>query len=160
MDVPLLQHIDTTVESQLRSYAGNLPSRHHNKQHEDCMTKYNETEMDTKLRSAQFRTENKKHIVFDSESPSDLPYGIRCKQVSRVVRCATLTARAKTVVRRRCSRFFPGGTSEPFHRSGSSSAPWSATSTFLCQRRASQSESSNRSSMCLCHCRFWKRPSQ
>ena len=23
----------------------------------------------------------------------------------------------------------------------------------------SQSESSNRSSMCLCHCRFWKRPS-
>ena len=58
--------------SQLRSDAANQPSRHHRKQHEDCTTKYNEIEMDKKLRSAHFRTENKKQIVFDSESPSDL----------------------------------------------------------------------------------------
>ena len=58
------------------------------------MTKHNEIEMDKKLRSAQFRTESKKQIVFDSEGPSDLRFGIRCKQGRRVVRCVTLTAPA------------------------------------------------------------------
>ena len=111
VDVPLLQYNDTTVD---------VPWR--NKQYEDCMTKHNEIEMDKKLRSAQFRTESKKkQIVFDSEGPSDLRFGIRCKQGA--------------VVRRRSSRLFPGGPSDPFHNSGSSSAPWSATSTFLCQGR-------------------------
>ena len=82
VDVPLLQYIGTTVMSVA-------------KQLEDCMTKHNEIEMDKKLRSAQFRTESKKQIVFDSEGPSDL----RCKQGSRVVR--QLTTSSKTVVRRR-----------------------------------------------------------
>ena len=78
VDVPLLQYIDTTVDVPMA------------KQHEDCMTKHNEIEMDKKLRSAQFRTESKKQIVFDSEGPSNLRFGIRCKQGSRVVRCATI----------------------------------------------------------------------
>ena len=94
--------------SQLRSDAENQPSRHRRKQHEDCMTKYNEIEMDKKLRSAQFRTEEKKQTVVDGDSPSDLRFGIRYKQGSRVMRCATLTTRAKTVVRGRSSRLFPG----------------------------------------------------
>ena len=70
VDVPLLQYTDTTVD---------VPAA---KQHEDCMTKYNEIEMDMKLRFDQFRTENKKQIVFDSESPGDLHFEIRCKQGS------------------------------------------------------------------------------
>ena len=44
--VPLLQYIDTM--SPLRSDAEKTPQ----KQHEDCMTKYNEIKMDTKPRSA------------------------------------------------------------------------------------------------------------
>ena len=50
------------------------------------MTKHNESEMDRKLRSAQFRTGNKKQIVFDSESPSDLRLRIRYKE--KEPRCA------------------------------------------------------------------------
>ena len=82
VDVPLLQHIDTTVDVSVA------------KQHKDCMTKHDEIERDNKLRSAQFRTESKKQIVFDSEGPSDMRFGIRCKQGSRVVRCVTLTTPA------------------------------------------------------------------
>ena len=40
-------------------------------QHEDCMTKYNEIQMNKKMRSAYLMTENKKQNVFDSESRSD-----------------------------------------------------------------------------------------
>ena len=61
------------------------------KQHEDCMTKYNEIKMDKKMRSAQLRTDNKKQTVFDSESPSDLRLRIRYKKGSRVTHCVTLT---------------------------------------------------------------------
>ena len=50
------------------------------------MKKYNEIEMDKKLRSAQFRTENKKQIVFDSESPNDLRFGLRRKTWRRSLR--------------------------------------------------------------------------
>ena len=85
------------------------PSMSQFRSDEDCMTKYNEIKMDKKLRSAQFRTENKKQTVVDGESPSDLRFGIRHVQESRVVGCATLTTPAKTVVRRRSSRLFPGG---------------------------------------------------
>ena len=106
--------------------------RHHRKQHVDCSTKYNEIKMDNKLRSARLKTENKKQTVFDSKGPSDLRFGIRYKKGSRVMRCVTLTTPAKTVVRRRSSR----------------------------DRAVSQSESSNRSSTCLCHCRFRKKSSQ
>ena len=118
VDVPLLQYIDTTVDVSVA------------KQHEDCMTKHNEIEMDKKLRSAQFRPVSKKQIVFDIEGPSDMRFGIRCKQESRVVLCVKLTTSARAVVRRRSSRFL-----RAIHRNGSSSAPWSATSTFLCQER-------------------------
>ena len=41
VDVLLLQYIDTTVDVPV-----------FRKQHEDCMTKYNEIKMDKKLRSA------------------------------------------------------------------------------------------------------------
>ena len=96
------------------------------------MTEYNDIKMDKKLRSAYFRTENKNQIVFDSESQSDLLFGNRYKKGSRIMRCVTLTWSAKTVVRKRSSR----------------------------ARSVSQNESSNRSSTCLCHCRFWKKSSQ
>ena len=78
MDVPLVQYIDTTVDVPVA------------KQHEDCMTQQNEIEMDKKLRSAQIRTESKKQTVFDSEGPSNLRFGIRCMQGSRVVHCVTI----------------------------------------------------------------------
>ena len=86
--------------SQLRSDAVKTPQ----KQHEDCMTNYNEIKMQKKLRSAQLRTEKKKETVFNSEGPSDLLFGIRCRKGSRDMRCVTLTTPAKTVVRRRSSR--------------------------------------------------------
>ena len=76
VDVALLQYVDATVDVPVA------------KQHEDCMTKHNEIEMDKKLRSAQPRTESNKQIVFDSGGPSDLRFEVRCKQGSRVVRCA------------------------------------------------------------------------
>ena len=41
------------------------------------MTKYNEIQMDKKLRSAYLRTENKKQNVFDSESRSDLSFTVQ-----------------------------------------------------------------------------------
>ena len=53
----MLQYIDTTVAmSQLQNNAEKTPQR----QHEDCMTKYNEIQMDNKLRQHKLRTENKK----------------------------------------------------------------------------------------------------
>ena len=86
------------------------------------MTKHNETRKDKKLRSAKFRT----------EGPSDLRFGIRCKQGSRVVRCVTLTTPAGRLFADE-ARLFLGGPSEPVHKNGLSSPPWSAKSTFLCQ---------------------------
>ena len=53
--------------SQLRSNAEKTPQE----QHEDCMTKYNEIQMNKKMRSAYLMTENKKQKVFDSQSRSD-----------------------------------------------------------------------------------------
>ena len=46
-------------------------------QHEDGMTKYNEIQMDKKLRSAYLKTENKKQNVFDSESRSNLNFTVQ-----------------------------------------------------------------------------------
>ena len=109
VDVPLLQYIATTVDVPVA------------KQLEDCMSKHNEIEMDKKLRSAHFRTESKKQIVFDSEGPRNLRFGIRCKQGSRVVRCVTGAARAA-------------------HRG--------AQHRRSCASSVSQSESSYKSSMC------------
>ena len=160
-DVPLLQYSDTTVDVPVAKDAEKAPQR----QYEDCMTKCNEIQKDKKLQSAYLRTENKKQKVFDSESRSDSSFTVqkdtevihrevrggtetncylkenqskvsatrrlkdsgeetRCTMGNHVMRCATLTTPAKTVVRRRSSR---------------------------------QIESTNRSSMCVCHCRFWKR---
>ena len=68
------------------------------------MTKYNEIQMDEKVRSAQLRIENKKQTVFDIEGRNDLRLRIRYKNGSRVIRCVTLTTPAKTVVCRRSSR--------------------------------------------------------
>ena len=44
VDVPLLQYIDTTVDVPV--------AKARQKQHEDCITKYNEIKIDEKLRSA------------------------------------------------------------------------------------------------------------
>ena len=46
-DVPLLQCIDTTVDVAGAKDAEKTPQE----QHEDCMTKYNEIQMDKELRS-------------------------------------------------------------------------------------------------------------
>ena len=46
-------------------------------QHEDCRTKYNEIQVDKKLRSAKLRTENKEQNFFDSESRSDLSFTLQ-----------------------------------------------------------------------------------
>ena len=68
VDVPVaFSTLTRPSMSKLRSDAENQPSRHQRQQHEGCMTKYNEIEMVKKRRSAQFRTENKKQIAFDSE---------------------------------------------------------------------------------------------
>ena len=47
-DVPLPQYSDTTVDVAGAKDAEETPQE----QHEDCMTKYNEIQMDKKLRSA------------------------------------------------------------------------------------------------------------
>ena len=47
-DVPLLQNSDTTVSVPVAKDAENTPQ----KQHEDCVKKYNEIQMDKELRSA------------------------------------------------------------------------------------------------------------
>ena len=47
------------------------------RQHEDCMTKYNEIQTDKKLHSAQLRTETEEQNVFDSESRSDLSFTVQ-----------------------------------------------------------------------------------
>ena len=47
--VLVTQKAQRTVDVQLRSDVENQPSRHHRKQHEDCMARYNEIEMDKKL---------------------------------------------------------------------------------------------------------------
>ena len=99
-NVPLHQYSDTTVDVPVAKDAEKTPQ----KQHEDCITKYNEIKMDKKLRSAQLRTENKKQTVFDSEGTSDLRLTIRYQKGSRVTRWVTLTTPAKTVVRRQTSR--------------------------------------------------------
>ena len=140
VDVPLFQYIDTTVDVPVA------------KQHEDCMTKHNEIEIDKKLRSAQFRTESMKQIVFDSEGPSDLRFGIRCKEESRVVLCVALTTPARWLFAGESHACFlevpqshSTGTGRAAHRG--------AQHRRSCARSVSQSESSNRSSMCLCRCR-------
>ena len=68
------------------------------------MTKYNEINIDEKLRSALLRTENKKQTVFDSEGRSALRFRIRYKKGSRIMRCVTLSTPATTVVCRHSSR--------------------------------------------------------
>ena len=72
-DVPLLQFSDTTVDVAGAKDAEKTPQG----EHEDCMTKYNEIQMDKKRRSAYLRTKNKKPNVFDSESRSDLSFTVQ-----------------------------------------------------------------------------------
>ena len=83
-DVLLLQYSDTTVDVPVAKDAEKTPQ----KQHEDCMTKYNEIKM----------------TVFDNEGRRDLRFRLRHKEEGRIVRCVTLNAPAKTVVRRQSSR--------------------------------------------------------
>ena len=54
-------------------------------QHEDCMTKYNEIQMDKKLRQHSCKTENKKQNVFDSESRRDLNFTVQPKEERRSI---------------------------------------------------------------------------
>ena len=71
-DVPLRQYSDTTIDVPVAKDAEKTPRR----QHEDCMTKFNEIQMEKKLHSAKLRTENKKQNVFDSESRSDSSFTV------------------------------------------------------------------------------------
>ena len=61
-NIPLLHYNDTTVDVAGAKDAEKTPKE----QHEDCMTKYNEIQVDRKRRSADLRTDNKKPNVFDS----------------------------------------------------------------------------------------------
>ena len=71
--VPLLKYSDTTVDVPVAKDAEKTPQ----KQHKNCMTKYNEIKMGKKLRSAQVRTEKKKkQTVFDIGGRSDLRFKI------------------------------------------------------------------------------------
>ena len=73
VDVPLLQCSDTTVDVPVAKDAEKTPQR----QHEDCMTKYKEIQMEKKLRSAWLWTKNQKQNLFDSESRSDLSFTVQ-----------------------------------------------------------------------------------
>ena len=79
-DIPWLQYSDTTVDVPVAKDAEKTPQR----QHEDCMTKHNEIQMDKNLRSAKLRTENKKQKVFYSESRSDSSFTVQ--QDTEVIR--------------------------------------------------------------------------
>ena len=87
MDVPLLQYSDTTVDR---------------KQHEDCMTKYNEIKMDKKLRSAKLWTENKKQTVFDREGPRDLRFRVRYKRGAALYVVCRRSSRARSMSQGHC----------------------------------------------------------
>ena len=116
---PLLQYIDTTVDIQLQSNAEKTPQR----QHEDCMTKYNEIQLDKKLRQHKLRTENEKQNdtevihrevkggtktkCYLMENQSEFSETRRRKDLVKKhseFDSVTLTASAKRVVRRRSSR--------------------------------------------------------
>ena len=71
--IPLPQYSDTTVDIPVANDAEKTPQR----RHEDCVTKYNEIQMDKKLRSTYLRTKNQKQHVFDSESRSDLSFTVQ-----------------------------------------------------------------------------------
>ena len=106
--------------SQLQNNAEKTPQR----QHEDCMTKYNEIQMDKKLRQHKLRTENKKQNDTEvihrevkggtktkwylKENQAEFSETRRRKDLvkkhSEFFYSVTLIAPAKTVVRRRSSR--------------------------------------------------------
>ena len=108
VDVPLLQYIDTTVDVAVAKDAEKTPQ----KQQKDCMTRHNEMKMDKKLCSAQFNTEKKKQIVFDSESPSDLRFGIRRKTWRRSLRLCVCSHRSAFI-----SASWSRLSTSPYHRS-------------------------------------------
>ena len=132
------------------------------------MTKYNDIEMDKKLRSALFRTENKQ-IVFDSESPNDLRFEIRRKTWRRSLACSS-EHRGADCPRPRITDRDCASSEDGYSQTKLTCQERNALCDIVHQRRrlfadeahvpgACPSESSNRS-MCWCHCRFWKRESQ
>ena len=72
VDVPLFQYIDTTVDVP-------VAKQRRENTHRIARTKYNEIQMDKKMRSAHLRSENKQKGVFDSdsESRSDLSFTVQ-----------------------------------------------------------------------------------
>ena len=122
-DVPLLQYIDTTVDVPVAKRRG---------LHDEVQRNQDGQEAAFCLCSGP-RTRSRLSSTAKVRATCVSEFATSREAV--VMRCATLTTPAKTDVRRRSSRLIPGGPSEPFHRSGSSSAPWSATATFLCQQR-------------------------
>ena len=105
--------------SQLQSNAEKTSQR----QQEDCMTKYNEIQMDKKMRQHKLRTENKKQNdtavmhrevkggtktkCYLKENQSEFSETRRRKDLVKKhseFDSVTMTAPAKTVVRRRSSR--------------------------------------------------------
>ena len=72
-NVPLLQYSDTTVDVPVAKDAEKTPQ----KQHEHCMTKYNEIQMDKRCVQYKLSTEKKEQNVFDSESRSDSSFTVQ-----------------------------------------------------------------------------------
>ena len=145
--IPLLQYIDTTVDVPVAKQRRKDTTETARSLHD----KIQRNPDDNKMRQQKLRTENKKQNdtevihrevkggtktkCYLKENWSEFSETRRRKDLVKKhseFDSVTLTAPAKTVVRRRSSR----------------------------ARSMSQSGSSNRSSRCKCHCRFWKRPSQ
>ena len=145
--IPLLQYIDTTVDVPVAKQRRKDTTETARSLHD----KVQRNPDGHKMRQQKLRTENKKQNdtevihrevkggmktkCYLKDNQSEFSETRRRKDLVKKQSefdCVTLTAPAKTVVRRRGSR----------------------------ARSMSQSGSSNRSSRCKCHCRFWKRPSQ
>ena len=136
------------------------------------MTKHNEIQMDKKLRSAKSRNENMKQNVFDSESRSDMNFTVQ-KDTEVIHREVKEGNEDKLLPEGEPVRILGNTSTEGFGgekhsefatRRGSHVMRCVTLTTpakMAVRRRSSrQSESTNRSSMCVRHCRFWKRPSQ
>ena len=126
--------------------------KHHRGQHEDCMTKYNEIQMDKKLRSAKLRTENKEQNVFDSERRSDFSFTVQ-KDTEVIHQRSRRKNEDQLLPERETVRILGNTSTEEFGEENTSE-----------QRRLFADEAHARvyrrtdRPMCACHCRLWKRP--
>ena len=135
VDVPLLQYIDTTVDVPVA------------KQHEDCMTKHNEIEMDKKLLPPSSGPTARRRWSSTVRVRATCVSGFAASR-----RCVTLTTPAERLFADEAHACFLKVPQSHSTRTGRA-AHRGAQHRRSCARSVSQSESSNRSSMCLFRCR-------